>query len=227
MERVRRQGAEGPTHGPHHHIAAASCVLDASFDTCDLSEADWEKSHQTHVEVRASRLLGLKAVEARLQDMTVVGCDASFALFFGAILVATRFAGRIVTEAFFQEADLTGVVFDRCGLRGGRPPRDARRRRPARGARTGCRPGRRTCGGPSWTRHKPRFSRVCAGSKRPPGRASGAAVHRAARRGCRLQAPGGRHADMNTAVVHAFLSVSREVVHQLQQEQDRAVKAKA
>jgi hypothetical protein len=36
-----------------------------------------------------------------------------------------------------------------------------------------------------------------------------------------------RHADMNTAVVHAFLSVSREVVHQLQQEQDRAVKVKA
>ncbi len=146
FERVRLTGTRLPD----------ARVLDARFNTCDLSEADWEKAHQTHVEVRESRLLGFKAVEARLQDMTVVGCDASFALFFGAILVATRFAGRIVTEASFQEADLTGVVFDRCGL-GAADVRGATLAgadlRGARGRAAGR--GDEPAGGSSWTRHKP------------------------------------------------------------------------
>ncbi len=110
-------------------------VLDARFNTCDLSEADWEKAHQTHVEVRESRLLGFKAVEARLQDVTVVDCDARVALFFGAILVATRFARCTLTGASFQEEDLTGVAFDHgdlgaANVRGGsstaRDPRGSR-----------------------------------------------------------------------------------------------------
>ncbi len=140
-------------------------VLDARFDTCDLAKAAWKKAHLTRVEVRASRLLGLKVVEARLQDVAVIDCDASFALFFGATCVATRFARCTFTEASFQGR--TWPVSSSTAATSARQTFGVRRlRRPTCADRAwrGCRLGRRTCGGHRRSGTGPRSSRVCVGS---------------------------------------------------------------
>lgn len=90
---------------------------DARFETCDLAEADWDKTQLTRVEIVESRLLGFKAAEARIQDTLVKNCNGKLALFFGATFKRVRFTRCQLNEASFQEADLTGVVFDHCDLR--------------------------------------------------------------------------------------------------------------
>ncbi len=96
---------------------AASHLRDVRFDTCDLAEADWPKVELTRVEVVESRLLGFKAIEARIQDATFRGCAATYALFFAATFKRVRFEQCALGEASFRDANLSGVVFDRCDLR--------------------------------------------------------------------------------------------------------------
>ena len=96
----------------------ASHLRDVRFDTCDLAEADWEKVQLTRIEMIESRLVGFKAIEARIQDALIKDCNGRFALFWSTIFKAVRFENCTLNEASFSEADLSGVVFDSCDLRG-------------------------------------------------------------------------------------------------------------
>ena len=93
-------------------------LRDVRFDTCDFAEAAWDKAQMARIEVIDSRLLGFKAIEARIQDALFKGCNGTLALFWSTTFKAVRFQTCVLREASFYDADLSAVVFDRCDLRG-------------------------------------------------------------------------------------------------------------
>jgi uncharacterized protein YjbI with pentapeptide repeats len=97
---------------------SAPQLRDVRFDTCDFAEAAWDKAQMARIEVIDSRLLGFKAIEARIQDALFKGCNGTLALFWSTTFKAVRFQTCVLREASFYEADLSAVVFDRCDLRG-------------------------------------------------------------------------------------------------------------
>jgi uncharacterized protein YjbI with pentapeptide repeats len=88
------------------------------FDTCDFAEAAWDKAQMARIEVIDSRLLGFKAIEARIQDALFKACNGTLVLFWSTTFKAVRFQTCVLREASFYEADLSAVVLDRCDLRG-------------------------------------------------------------------------------------------------------------
>jgi uncharacterized protein YjbI with pentapeptide repeats len=99
-------------------LLSAPHLRDVRFDTCDFAEAAWDKAQMARIEVIDSRLLGFKAIEARIQDALFKGCNGTLALFWSTTFKAVRFQTCVLREASFYEADLSAVVFDRCDLRG-------------------------------------------------------------------------------------------------------------
>jgi uncharacterized protein YjbI with pentapeptide repeats len=89
-----------------------------TFDTCDFAEAVWDKAQMARIVVVDSRLVGFKAGEARIQDAFFKDCNGTLALFWSSTFKAARFQSCVLREASFYEADISGVVFDRCDLRG-------------------------------------------------------------------------------------------------------------
>jgi len=120
------QAAQGLTFDTVYfkHVRLGGTLLstphlrDVRFDTCDFAEAVWDKAHMTRIEVIDSRLLGFKASEARIQEAFFKDCNGTLALFWSTTFKAVRFQTCALRDASFYEADLSGVVFDRCDLRG-------------------------------------------------------------------------------------------------------------
>ena len=99
-------------------LLSAPHLRDLRFDTCDFAEAAWDKAQMARIEVIDSRLLGFKAIEARIHDAVFRECNGTLALFWSTTFRAVRFQMCVLREASFYEADLSAVVFDRCDLRG-------------------------------------------------------------------------------------------------------------
>lgn len=91
--------------------------LDVRCDVCDLTAAEWQKPHLTRVEFVGCRLMGLRLLDAELQDVQFKECAAEYALFWPAVFKGARFERCQLREASFQGADLSGVVFQDCDLR--------------------------------------------------------------------------------------------------------------
>ena len=93
-------------------------VIDAIFDSCDLSGARFDDSALTRVEFRDCRLSGVQFNAARIGDVRFVGCrldGASFRMLRGERI---WFEDCILTEAEFCAAELTSARFERCNLTG-------------------------------------------------------------------------------------------------------------
>lgn len=99
-------------------VLSALRLRDVRFTACDFAEAAWDKAQMTRIEIVDSRLLGFKAGEARIQDALFKDCNGTLALFWSTTFKAVRFQTCVLREASFIEADLSGVVFDQCDLRG-------------------------------------------------------------------------------------------------------------
>jgi uncharacterized protein YjbI with pentapeptide repeats len=120
------QTAQGVTFDTvrFEHVRLSGMVLgaphlrDVYFDTCDFAEAVWDKAQMARVAVVDSRLVGFKASEARIQDAFFKECNGTLALFWSSTFKAARFQSCVLREASFYEADISGVVFDHCDLRG-------------------------------------------------------------------------------------------------------------
>jgi uncharacterized protein YjbI with pentapeptide repeats len=91
-------------------------MLDARFEACDLSGADWEKARLRRVELAGSRLMGIQLLEAQLDDARFKDCNLEGAVFASAKFKAARFEDCVLRECSFEGADLSGVVFARCDL---------------------------------------------------------------------------------------------------------------
>src|SRR5688572_13562461 len=53
--------------------------VDVQFDACDFLNADWEKIHLQRVEYINSRLAGIRLAGARIEHLTMQGCQLDYA----------------------------------------------------------------------------------------------------------------------------------------------------
>jgi uncharacterized protein YjbI with pentapeptide repeats len=93
-------------------------LVDLRLNDCDLANADWPRVFVNRAELRECRLTGLSAAEGELRDTVLDSCKADLAGFRFATFKAVRFEKCQLTEADFQGADLSGVVFKDCDLSG-------------------------------------------------------------------------------------------------------------
>lgn len=91
-------------------------VIDARLETCDLSGAVWEKAHLRRIELLGCRLMGIKLVDASLDDALIKDCNGEYGVFWSASFKSVRFERCTLRHASFQDANLSGVVFDHCDL---------------------------------------------------------------------------------------------------------------
>lgn len=86
---------------------AAPFLQDVRLVNCDLSNATFRNFQATRVEFIDCRLMGMKAVECRWQDVLVENCDGRYAQF-----TDGRIRPSEIRTSSFVEADFRGVDFD-------------------------------------------------------------------------------------------------------------------
>ncbi len=95
---------------------ASAQFIDVRLDGCDLTGAAWEKAHLNRVEVIGSRIMGLKLLDANVEDVLFKDSNGEFAMFWSSVFKRVRFENCKLSEASFGDANLSGVVFDKCDL---------------------------------------------------------------------------------------------------------------
>src|SRR5919204_185792 len=85
---------------PHEGFADHGVYTDVSLAHAELvGQAAWDKAQMARIEVIDSRLLGFKAIEARIQDALFKECNATLALFWSTTFKAVRFQTCVLREA--------------------------------------------------------------------------------------------------------------------------------
>lgn len=93
-------------------------VRDTRLSECDLANANWSQADLARIEVLGCLLTGFHCIESRIQHALFKDCQASLAQFrFTTFNKSARFEHCDFSDADFQGADLSGVVFDNCDLR--------------------------------------------------------------------------------------------------------------
>ncbi|MGH2363746.1 MAG: pentapeptide repeat-containing protein [Chloroflexota bacterium] len=103
------------THLGGTHFQQAEWLRVQAADS-DLSNTRWDRALLRHVLVRGSRLVGLMAPEALLEDVIFQQCDLSLAQLRFCRFKDVRFEDCQLREADFAASDISGTVFERCGL---------------------------------------------------------------------------------------------------------------
>lgn len=93
-------------------------LLDCRLTGCDLANAEWSESNFCRVELLTCHCTGLRAIEARVQDIVLKECHAALIQFRFTSIKNARFEHCDLSEADFQEATLSNVTFVDCNLRG-------------------------------------------------------------------------------------------------------------
>lgn len=93
-------------------------VIDAVFESCDLSGARIDDSALTRVEFRDCRLSGVQFNATRFTDVRFVDCRLDGAGFRMAHGNRVWFEGCILKDAEFSASELTAARFERCELTG-------------------------------------------------------------------------------------------------------------
>lgn len=91
-------------------------MIDVRCEVCDFAGAEWEKTHLTRIEWSGCRLMGMKLMEAQINDAVFKECHAEFTIFWSSAFKGARFEHCNLSNASFQDADLSGVVFKDCDL---------------------------------------------------------------------------------------------------------------
>ncbi len=93
-------------------------LRDCALRDCDLANLDARGGALRRVEFRAGRLTGCNLSEATLCDVSFQECRAEMLAFAGSKLERVRFASCGLAQLDLQQAQLRGVVFEQCDLRG-------------------------------------------------------------------------------------------------------------
>jgi uncharacterized protein YjbI with pentapeptide repeats len=112
-------------------VSFAQCVLpalrlrDVRLVRCDFSNVTARGFEGTRVEFIDCRLIGLKAIECRWQDVLIENCDVRYSQFNDAVLRDCEFKTSQCQESDFRGADLEGsrfaqVSWQRADLTGAR-----------------------------------------------------------------------------------------------------------
>lgn len=99
------------------HLTGAT-LRDVRFTVCDCSQAGCDEAFIQRGEFIESRLLGWHAAKAHLRDVVLRECNANYAILAATKCESVRFERCLLQQASFVDADLRGVVFDRCDLTG-------------------------------------------------------------------------------------------------------------
>jgi uncharacterized protein YjbI with pentapeptide repeats len=103
-------------------VSFAGCEITAPFlqdvrlIRCDLSNATLRKFQATRVEIIECRLMGMKAVECRWQDVLVEDCDGRYAQFTDGRIRPTEFRNSSFVEADFRGVDFEGSTLVQVDL---------------------------------------------------------------------------------------------------------------
>jgi uncharacterized protein YjbI with pentapeptide repeats len=95
----------------------AAPLRDVRFVKCDFSNALLSGFEARRVEFIDCRLLGMKAIACRWQDVLVENCDARYAQFKGGVVRSCEFKGTRLDEADLRGANLEGTTFAETSLR--------------------------------------------------------------------------------------------------------------
>lgn len=90
--------------------------IDCRYDACDFANAALEKAYMRRNEFTGCRMLGLKLMDADLQDISFAACNFQLLRCWTSHLKAVRFEHCNFREASFDGTDLSGVVFYKCDL---------------------------------------------------------------------------------------------------------------
>lgn len=97
-------------------VARSARWRDVRFVKCDLSNAVLRGVEARRVEMVECRMLGMKAVECRWEEVLVAGCDARYAQFRDGALRRCEFRDNRMEESDFAGADLSNTAFAGCAL---------------------------------------------------------------------------------------------------------------
>lgn len=92
-------------------------AIDLRVTGASLANATLSRSRWARVELVDCQLLGTRFTESRLTDVVFAECPADYAQFGGIITERVRFTGCRLRGAYFNDADLSGTVFEGCDLR--------------------------------------------------------------------------------------------------------------
>jgi uncharacterized protein YjbI with pentapeptide repeats len=95
-----------------------SRLIDAVFESCDLSGASFDESALTRVEFRDCRLSGVQFNAGRFADVRFAGCRLDGASFRMAQGNRVWFEDCILKDSEFSASELTAARFERCELTG-------------------------------------------------------------------------------------------------------------
>lgn len=95
---------------------ALAQLLDVRLDACDLAGSEWSKPHARRVEWIGCRLIGVRLVEAQIEDLLVRKCNADLARLWSSTCRRVCFDQCTLREASFEGSDLSGAIFRRCDL---------------------------------------------------------------------------------------------------------------
>ncbi len=94
----------------------SALVRDVRLVKCDLSNAVLSGFEARRVEFIDCRLLGMKLIACRWQDVLVENCDARYAQFNG-VVKSCEFKGTRLDEADLRGVNLEGTTFNDASLR--------------------------------------------------------------------------------------------------------------
>lgn len=91
-------------------------LRDARLDTCDLSNAEWNYSRITRVEIDNARLTGFRATDTKFSNCKFTNCVGKLIQLQTAQFDATIFQNCNLAGCDFRFCNLESVVFDNCDL---------------------------------------------------------------------------------------------------------------
>ena len=90
--------------------------IDCRYQGCDFAACTLEKAYIRRNEFLDCRMLGLKLMDADLQDVVFSHCNTQLIRFWTSSFKAVRFEHCNFREASFDGSDLSGVTFYKCDL---------------------------------------------------------------------------------------------------------------
>jgi len=93
-----------------------SKLVDIRFETCDLSNSEFQDSKFTRVEMVDCKITGLHITDADIGDLLLQSCTGELAHFHDSVFKRVVFQGCYLRGADFRYCNLEGAVFKDCDL---------------------------------------------------------------------------------------------------------------
>lgn len=95
---------------------AKSKLVDIRFETCDLSNSEFEGGKFTRVEMTDCKITGMHVTNADISDLLLQSCTGELVQFHDSVFKRVVFQGCQLRGADFRYCNLEGSVFKDCDL---------------------------------------------------------------------------------------------------------------